>query len=246
MRARKIIESMCMLHDIQCRSCVGQMTATPHTHLLMQWIRKEKRKIKVLFVVNFWRIFINCVWKEMGWNRCQRRRTKKFLPTIGVAEMMTVETKWNHNFIPKVRLWIYSAFSCFMNECKSIDLSLQTIPCIDVSSRSSYMADTNNHGIAAMTHSNRCISLIDTGIMKRIGEINGLQRTVWTLCFHPYDLNLLATGNLGGTVCVFRKTVSDGFFVVDSSATLLRTNFSLPPPVTYSISEHWKWSHHIN
>lgn len=93
-------------------------------------------------------------------------------------------------------------------ECKLMSNLLQTIPCIDYSSRSSYMADTNNHGIAAMTHSNRCISLIDTGIMKRVGEINGLTRTVWTLCFHPYDLNLLATGNLGGTVCVFRKTVS--------------------------------------
>lgn len=79
------------------------------------------------------------------------------------------------------------------------------------------MADTNNHGIAAMAHSNRCISLIDTGIMKRIGEINGLERTVWTLCFHPYDLNLLATGTLGGTVCVFRKSVRsycfDDYFV---------------------------------
>lgn len=70
------------------------------------------------------------------------------------------------------------------------------------------MADTNNHGIAAMTHTNRCISLINTATMKRIGEINDLNRTVWTLCFHPYDMNLLATGNLGGTVCVFEKTVS--------------------------------------
>lgn len=70
------------------------------------------------------------------------------------------------------------------------------------------MAVTNNHGIAAMTHSNRCISLVDTGTMKRISEINGLKRTVWTLCFHPYNFNLLATGNLGGTVCVFDKTVS--------------------------------------
>lgn len=70
------------------------------------------------------------------------------------------------------------------------------------------MAVTNSHGIAAMTHTNRCISLINTGTMKRIGEINDLKRTVWTLCFHPYDLNLLATGNLGGTVCVFEQTVS--------------------------------------
>lgn len=70
------------------------------------------------------------------------------------------------------------------------------------------MAVTNTKGIAAMTHSNRCISLIDTGTMKRIAEINGLTRTVWTLCFHPHDPNLLATGDLGGTVCVFYETVS--------------------------------------
>lgn len=69
------------------------------------------------------------------------------------------------------------------------------------------MADSNSHGFAAMTHSNRCISIIDTGLMKRIGEIDGLKRTVWTLCFHPFYSNLLATGNLGGTVCVFDKTV---------------------------------------
>lgn len=85
---------------------------------------------------------------------------------------------------------------------------LQTIPCIDDRSRSSYMAVTNSNGIAAMTHSNRCISLIDTGTMKRIAEINGLTRTVWTLCFHPSDLKLLATGDLGGRVCVFHQTVS--------------------------------------
>lgn len=82
------------------------------------------------------------------------------------------------------------------------------------------MADTNNRGIAAMTHSNRCISLIDTGIMKRIGEINGFRRTVWTLCFHPYDLYLLATGNLGGTVCVFRKTVCGHYLCVIGSKAI--------------------------
>lgn len=70
------------------------------------------------------------------------------------------------------------------------------------------MADSNSHGFAAMTHSNRCISIIDTGLMKRVAEIDGLKRTVWTLCFHPFYSNLLATGNLGGTVCVFDKTVS--------------------------------------
>lgn len=69
------------------------------------------------------------------------------------------------------------------------------------------MAVTNNNGIAAMTHSNRCISLVDTGTMKRIDTIDGLTRTVWTLCFHPHDLNLLATGDLGGNVCVFYGTV---------------------------------------
>lgn len=88
---------------------------------------------------------------------------------------------------------------------------LQTIPCIDDRSRSSYMAVTNTKGIAAMTHSNRCISLIDTGTMKRIAEIDGLTRTVWTLCFHPHNPNLLATGDLGGTVCVFYESVSNIF-----------------------------------
>lgn len=106
---------------------------------------------------------------------------------------------------------------------------IKTIPCIDDSSRSSYMADSNTSGIAAMTHSNRCISLIDTGIMKRTGEINGFRRTVWTLCFHPYDLDLLATGNLGGTVCVFRKT------------NLIRSQCNVNHPIT-SISFHPKQS----
>lgn len=110
------------------------------------------------------------------------------------------------------RLWIALAtlLDRFINTNNALNAPLwpQTIPCIDDRSRSSYMADANNNGIAAMTHSNRCISLIDTSTMKRIGEINGLTRTVWTLCFHPFDSNLLATGCLGGTVCVFRKTVS--------------------------------------
>lgn len=104
---------------------------------------------------------------------------------------------------------------------------IKTIPCIDDSSRSSYMADSNNRGVAAMTHSNRCISLVDTGIMKRIGEINGFRRTVWTLCFHPHDLDLLATGNLGGTVCVFRGT------------ELIRSQSNVSNPIT-SISFHSK------
>lgn len=106
---------------------------------------------------------------------------------------------------------------------------IKTIPCIDDSSRSSYMADSNNRGIAAMTHSNRCISLIDTGIMKRIDEISGFRRTVWTLCFHPFDLDLLATGNLGGTVCVFRKTER------------IRSQSNVSHPIT-SISFHPKES----
>lgn len=94
------------------------------------------------------------------------------------------------------------------NTYDSLHAASQTIPCIDDRSRSSYMAVSNSNGIAAMTHSNRCISLIDTGTMKRIAEINGLTRTVWTLCFHPSDPNLLATGDLGGRVCVFEKTVN--------------------------------------
>lgn len=104
------------------------------------------------------------------------------------------------SFIVVVGFCIYCCFFFF--------LFRQTIPCIDDSSRSSYMADSNDRGIAAMTHSNRCISLIDTGLMKRVAEIDGLKRTVWTLCFHPFYPSLLATGNLGGTVCVFEGTVS--------------------------------------
>ena len=99
----------------------------------------------------------------------------------------------------------YGRFICFINQRIPIQ---QTIPYTDDSLRSSYMADSNHQGFAAMTHSNRCISLIDTGKMKRVGVIDGLRRTVWTLCFHPFDSNLLATGNLGGTACVFEGTVS--------------------------------------
>lgn len=118
--------------------------------------------------------------------------------------ILRVITKWqllmvNASFLPSLSL--ISIISFFHQP--------QTIPCIDDRSRSSYMAVTNTKGIAAMTHSNRCISLIDTGTMKRIAEIDGLTRTVWTLCFHPHDPNLLATGDLGGTVCVFYGTVCD-------------------------------------
>lgn len=124
--------------------------------------------------------------------------------SLSLYEMISEEVQYaffiartHHTFLDSIQILCVSSF--FIQQ--------QTIPCIDDRSRSSYMAVTNTKGIAAMTHSNRCISLIDTGTMKRIAEIDGLTRTVWTLCFHPHDPNLLATGDLGGTVCVFYGTV---------------------------------------
>lgn len=77
------------------------------------------------------------------------------------------------------------------------------------------MAVTNLNGLAATSHSNRCISLIEMGSMKRVSQINGLSRTVWTLAFHPMYMDLLATGDLGGRVCVFKDGVNlDCFFFV--------------------------------
>ncbi|XP_055312605.1 uncharacterized protein LOC129574540 [Sitodiplosis mosellana] len=112
---------------------------------------------------------------------------------------------------------------------------IKTIPCIDDRSRSSYMAVTNTKGIAAMTHSNRCISLIDTGTMKRIAEIDGLTRTVWTLCFHPHNPNLLATGDLGGTVCVFYGTTKIQSRLNDSYPVTSISFHSKEPLIFYSI-----------
>ncbi|XP_031629045.1 uncharacterized protein LOC116344586 [Contarinia nasturtii] len=115
------------------------------------------------------------------------------------------------------------------------DNVIKTIPCIDDRSRSSYMAVTNSKGIAAMTHSNRCISLINTGTMKRIAEIDGLTRTVWTLCFHPHDSNLLATGDLGGTVCVFYGTTKMRSRLNDSYPITSISFHAREPLIFYSI-----------
>lgn len=43
--------------------------------------------------------------------------------------------------------------------------------------------------------------------MRKICDIHGNARTVWTLAIHPYDSNLIATGNLGGQVSVFKNCV---------------------------------------
>lgn len=79
--------------------------------------------------------------------------------------------------------------------------------------------------------------------MKRIAEIDGLTRTVWTLCFHPHDLNLLATGDLGGTVCVFYGTVSSTYpfhYLLD------KKKFYFLPIDKNTIEIEWQLSHHFD
>lgn len=48
--------------------------------------------------------------------------------------------------------------------------------------------------------------------MKKVCDIQGNNRTVWTIAIHPYDPALIATGNLGGHVSVFKNFVSDFSF----------------------------------
>lgn len=99
----------------------------------------------------------------------------------------------------------FSFMHCVLNLSES---TTQQIPHIDDHSRSSYVAVTNMNGTAAMSHSNRGISLINMGSMTRVGQINGLNRTVWTLAYHPTEPELLATGDLGGRANVFRNAVN--------------------------------------
>lgn len=61
---------------------------------------------------------------------------------------------------------------------------------------------------AAIAHSNRCVSVINTGSMKKITDIEYNERTVWTIAIHPVDSRFIATGNMGGQVAVFKNFVS--------------------------------------
>jgi hypothetical protein len=62
--------------------------------------------------------------------------------------------------------------------------------------------------LAAISHTNRTVSLIQISNMKKIGEIHLDDRTVWTMDFHPRDKTYLATGTFAGKVSVHKNTVS--------------------------------------
>lgn len=61
---------------------------------------------------------------------------------------------------------------------------------------------------AVASHSNRCLSIIKTGKMEKMTDIEYNERTVWTLAVHPFDSRFIATGNMGGQVAVFKYFVS--------------------------------------
>lgn len=86
--------------------------------------------------------------------------------------------------------------------------------------------------------------------MSKIGEIKNTDRTVWTLCFHPIDSNIIATGNLGGQACVYknfelyRKTLDNRSTTV-ASICFHPTSPSLIFYATFNKIIIWNWEEDI-
>ncbi|KAJ6638400.1 Activating molecule in BECN1-regulated autophagy protein 1B [Pseudolycoriella hygida] len=76
---------------------------------------------------------------------------------------------------------------------------------ITVNERSSYVIDSSDNGLAITSHTNRCVSVIDTANMKKVIEIKRTKRTIWTVAIHPYDSRLIATGSLDGNVSIYKN-----------------------------------------
>lgn len=86
--------------------------------------------------------------------------------------------------------------------------------------------------------------------MSKIGEIQNTKRTVWTLCFHPTESNIIATGNLGGQACVYinyelyRKTLDNRSTTV-ASICFHPTCPSLIFFATFNKIIIWNWEENI-
>lgn len=61
--------------------------------------------------------------------------------------------------------------------------------------------------LAITSHTNRCVSVIDTANMEKVREIKRNKRTIWTVAIHPYDSSLIATGSLDGNVSIYKNFV---------------------------------------
>lgn len=83
------------------------------------------------------------------------------------------------------------------------DFKLKDIGNVSPDIRSSYVISCNTKGHAAISHSNRTISIVDTKRMIKISEIQSIDRTIWTIAYHPRIPSLLATGSVGGIVTVY-------------------------------------------
>lgn len=73
--------------------------------------------------------------------------------------------------------------------------------------RSSYVVSCNSKSHAAISHTNRTISIVDTKRMVKIFELQSNDRTIWTIAYHPRIPSLLATGSVGGIVTVYENYV---------------------------------------
>ncbi|KAG4079102.1 hypothetical protein HA402_001073 [Bradysia odoriphaga] len=76
---------------------------------------------------------------------------------------------------------------------------------ITANERSSYVIDSSVNGLAITSHTNRCVSVIDTANMEKVREIKRNKRTIWTVAIHPYDSSLIATGSLDGNVSIYKN-----------------------------------------
>jgi WD40 repeat protein len=84
----------------------------------------------------------------------------------------------------------------------------QSVNNIPDSSRSVFAIEFSHDGsLAAVSHTNRTVSLINVANMRKVSEIQN-DRTVWTLEFHPSDKRILAMGTFAGRVSIHKDGVS--------------------------------------
>lgn len=60
----------------------------------------------------------------------------------------------------------------------------------------------------ATSHGDHTIKVFEVKTGKRLASLVGHSRTAWTLCYHPYHNNIIASGSLDGEIKVWDLLVS--------------------------------------
>ena len=60
----------------------------------------------------------------------------------------------------------------------------------------------------ATSHGDHTIKVFEVKTGKCVASLKGHSRTAWTLCYHPYHDNIIASGSLDGEIKVWDLLVS--------------------------------------